>query len=95
MYDRNGNYKNYTMMQILWNFAGTDSNANQDQKDWYELGAHTVAAYLNSWASIAGSNEFVGGAVYGLSPDQVVNLYNAYHASQPENLKVLLCSVKK
>jgi len=89
LYDLDGNYRNYTLMQILWNFASVDANANQNLKDWYELGAHSSAAYLNAWASVEGTDGFGNGVVYGMSPDQVVALYNTYYATAPEQLKVV------
>ena len=89
MYDFDGNPKNYTMIQILWNFAEADKNANQALKDWYELGAHTVAAYLNAWASIEGTHGFGGDVSFGLTPQQVITLYEQNYLSSPEQVKVL------
>ena len=88
-YDEDGNYKNYTMMQILWNFAELDRNANQATKDKYELGAHTSAAYLNALASEEGSHGFGGDVTFGLTPQQVIDLYNANYIGKPELLKEL------
>lgn len=47
--------------------------------DTYQLDAHTVAALLNA--------ECYGAAIYGYSPDDVINMYNMYHDTHPIELK--------
>lgn len=57
--------------------------------DHYQLGAHTVAALLNAKAAELGVNPFGGGREFGLTPNQVITLYNTYYASKPLELKTL------
>lgn len=61
-------YGDATMMQIL------QMNGNQDP---YQLGAHAVAALLNS-AILAN---------FGHTPDDIISMYNMNAASDPEQLK--------
>lgn len=84
-----GNFKDYTMMQILWNFESANSEPNSDLKDFYELGAHTSAAYLNALASEEGSHGFGGDVTFGLTPQQVIDLYNLNYIGKAEGLKEL------
>ena len=87
--DDDGNNQYYSMMQILWNFEDKDILPNDPLKDDYELGAHTVAAYLNAKASEEGSHGFGGDVSYGLTPQQVIDLYNQNYIGNPEQLKEL------
>ncbi len=54
-----------------------------------ECGAETVAAYLNACASKWQTHGFNGGSVvFGLSPEEVLELYNLYHGN-PASLTAL------
>ena len=48
-------------------------------EDPYELGAHAVAALLNA--------AHFGAETFGYSPDQIIDMWNARHAVDPEGLK--------
>lgn len=52
----------------------------QGNQDHYKLDAHTIAALLNA--------ECYGRDVYGYSPDEVIALYNEFHLSHPQDLKL-------
>lgn len=80
IYFANGESKSYTLEEVVCQNGTVDPN---------QLGAHTVAALLNSKAAELGTFPFGGGREYGLTPSQVVALYNTYHSSKPVELKAL------
>lgn len=80
VYFANGQSKSYTLEEVM-RLTGTH--------DHYQLGAHTVAALLNAKAAELGSSPFGGGREYGLTPSQVITLYNTYYTSKPEELKTI------
>ena len=61
-----------TMMQVI-HLGGNE--------DPYQLGAHAVAALLNAAKAMGGDMNF------GYTPGDIIDLYNAHHATSPEELK--------
>lgn len=80
VYYKDNEYKCYNLEEVM-RLGGTI--------DSLQLGAHTVAALLNAKAAELGWSPFGGGMEYGLTPNQVIVLYNTYHASKPLDLKTL------
>lgn len=81
-----GSTKCYSLYEVVQLTAGATI---PDSRDPYQLGAHTVAALLNATASVAGQYQFGGGREYGLTPNQVVSLFNTYSSTKPNELKTL------
>lgn len=71
--------RSLTLYQVIelhgGNNGGGNPNAAPEPRDPAQLGAHTVAALLNSLASEFQTNGF-GPAEFGMSPSQVIGLYN-------------------
>ncbi len=73
-------YAGKTMMQVL------AMNGNQDP---FQLGAHAMAALLNSAAVYPADYS------YGYLPGDILNLWNKYAASNPEGLKNIYASLNE
>lgn len=73
-------YAGKTMMQVL------AMNGNEDN---YQLGAHAVAALLNSAA------DYPANYSYGYLPGDIFDLWTKYAASNPEGLKNIYASLNE
>lgn len=73
-------YQGKSMMQVL---------AMTGNEDPYQLGAHAIAALLNSAATYPGNSSF------GYLPGDILDLWNQYAASNPEGLKNIYQSLNE